>query len=815
MNSLLMLIISILIINDYAFSKESWKKILPPSPTSNQLVSLYFIDQTTGWAVGEYGTILKTTDAGDTWRIIEIPQLNYLRDVYFPTESTGYIVGEDGLILKSIDSGETWFPQSSRFTNNLHQVLFEDELTGWIIGEKGLILHTDNGGDTWKQQMSHSRENLNSITIYNEEIIYIVGDNKTILKSSNRGKDWEAVRKISFLDYWRLDNYIFNLNDIFFLNERQGWIGGIAIDKVSYLDIGFILKTNNYGQSWNQLTIQKFEQESYNCGHGGNWPLNIIQIYFSTSQHGICHIGPMKTMNQLDQDISNISYATDDGGKSWLSRLHGYCPLSEQEGRFFVLNENKTISTAHRGEFRFSTDGGFTWNHFNQFKRNFSNFVVLDNGILLGLQEMGEFISGSRRIQHNWKRSVDFGRSWRPLEPQFYDQQGHDIAVLSYFHPYYCRFDSKHEILHAVCHSPQAKDRHHFQSADNGLTWHLVIDSLDSHFIYPKFLTPDTLIEYYLDPVEVLPDEYKPELRFVVSFNGGRTAVLRQFPHLWNEIEPCTDFLFERFISNDFFINTQTGFLIGSEGNIIKTNNCGQTWRNIPSGVVEDLWDITFINKQVGFVTGNFGRILKTEDGGETWRKTHSSTQENVYSIAFKSATEGYAGTTNGLLYTTDAGETWQKVSMRYIHGPIKEIVFDKSGNGFAYTYRYERHEQCIGRPGGYILLLVLKNDEVSIANENQSSPYSFALHPNYPNPFNSTTIFRFSLPETEAVTLTIYNIRGQLVRTLVDKSLESGEHEVTWNGVNQAGQAVASGVYVARLRQQGEVKTRKVVVLR
>jgi len=50
------------------FSRDTWELVLPPSPTSNQLVSLDFIDEMTGWAVGEYGTILKTTDAGESWR---------------------------------------------------------------------------------------------------------------------------------------------------------------------------------------------------------------------------------------------------------------------------------------------------------------------------------------------------------------------------------------------------------------------------------------------------------------------------------------------------------------------------------------------------------------------------------------------------------------------------------------------------------------------------------------------------------------------------------------------------------------------------
>ena len=119
-------IIGLLIYAGQSFPQGNWEQMLPPSPTSNQLVSLYFTDANIGWSVGEQGTLLKTTDGGDSWRIVEIPWLTYLLDIYFATESVGYIVGQDGLILKSNDSGENWTKQDISFTNNLHRVRFLD-----------------------------------------------------------------------------------------------------------------------------------------------------------------------------------------------------------------------------------------------------------------------------------------------------------------------------------------------------------------------------------------------------------------------------------------------------------------------------------------------------------------------------------------------------------------------------------------------------------------------------------------------------------------------------------------------------------------
>jgi hypothetical protein len=77
-------------------------------------------------------------------------------------------------------------------------------------------------------------------------------------------------------------------------------------------------------------------------------------------------------------------------------------------------------------------------------------------------------------------------------------------------------------------------------------------------------------------------------------------------------------------------------------------------------------------------------------------------------------------------------------------------------------------------------------------------------LHGNYPNPFNPETKIAFSIPEYSAVNLSIYNIKGQKVKTIVDTKLEKGIHEVVWNGRNEHNKSVASGVYFYKLRVNG-----------
>lgn len=93
--------------------------------------------------------------------------------------------------------------------------------------------------------------------------------------------------------------------------------------------------------------------------------------------------------------------------------------------------------------------------------------------------------------------------------------------------------------------------------------------------------------------------------------------------------------------------------------------------------------------------------------------------------------------------------------------------------------------------------------------------PRIFQLFHNYPNPFNPKTVIRYDLPRTADVKITIYNSLGREVKTLVDEEQSAGAHTVIWDGLNDDGARVVSGVYFFRLRAGDYVKTRKMVVVR
>ena len=93
--------------------------------------------------------------------------------------------------------------------------------------------------------------------------------------------------------------------------------------------------------------------------------------------------------------------------------------------------------------------------------------------------------------------------------------------------------------------------------------------------------------------------------------------------------------------------------------------------------------------------------------------------------------------------------------------------------------------------------------------------PSTFELGQNYPNPFNPSTKIRYGVPHDGNVTLMIYNVLGQKVRTLVDDARAAGRYEVNWDGKDDHGRAVGTGLYLYRLETGQSALVQKMLMLK
>src|SRR6266699_3017319 len=110
-----------------------------PQPTGNALRAVAALDVKTMIAVGDQGSILRTTDTGVTWKRISSGTSAGLSAVSFADANTGIAVGNQGAILRTVDGGSTWTAQSSGTANWLWGVSFTDADTGTVVGDGGII----------------------------------------------------------------------------------------------------------------------------------------------------------------------------------------------------------------------------------------------------------------------------------------------------------------------------------------------------------------------------------------------------------------------------------------------------------------------------------------------------------------------------------------------------------------------------------------------------------------------------------------------------------------------------------------------------
>ncbi|OIO18129.1 MAG: hypothetical protein AUJ54_08795 [Ignavibacteria bacterium CG1_02_37_35] len=107
------------------------------------------------------------------------------------------------------------------------------------------------------------------------------------------------------------------------------------------------------------------------------------------------------------------------------------------------------------------------------------------------------------------------------------------------------------------------------------------------------------------------------------------------------------------------------------------------------------------------------------------------------------------------------------------------------------------------------------KNPLTELEEETPLVANEFMLYQNYPNPFNPATTINFSIAEKSNVQLRVFNLLGEVVKTLVNQNEEAGVHSITWNGLNETGAPVNSGIYLLRLEAGSQIQMRKMILLK
>ena len=159
--------------------------LIPFLPKSS-LAAIYFVGKTRGWAVGDAGTIIATTDGGETWQPQESGTPYGLLSVHFANEKEGWVVGENGLILKTADGGANWLVQISNITSHLYCIRASNAKEVYAVGLNGTILSTNDGGITWARDFSDTSTALRAVDFKGGDG-WVAGEAGAILKYGGKG----------------------------------------------------------------------------------------------------------------------------------------------------------------------------------------------------------------------------------------------------------------------------------------------------------------------------------------------------------------------------------------------------------------------------------------------------------------------------------------------------------------------------------------------------------------------------------------------------------------------------------------------------
>jgi hypothetical protein len=241
---------------------------------------------------------------------------------------------------------------------------------------------------------------------------------------------------------------------------------------------------------------------------------------------------------------------------------------------------------------------------------------------------------------------------------------------------------------------------------------------------------------------------------------------------------------------------------------LIKSLDMGDTWENIsPFGMVVDL-DFAGDSAEVIFAAC-LDKVFRSTNGGISWEEVFNGggwviITEVIFippSTVYIAGGDEISAGDAFIFFSDDLGANWQQL-LPPMSGPVVDleaggdewIYFVTPNNG---VFRFPQGPVGTGETG------------------NSVQPGEFRLFQNYPNPFNPSTNLGFRIWDFGFVKLEIFDITGRKMATLVSKELPPGEYEVRWDGRDDAGRKVSSGVYIYRLKAGSFVQSRKMLLIR
>lgn len=742
--------------NFYQFSKISgntglWRELNPNVPRVNYY-GVYFRDELNGFAVGEFGAIIKTIDGGLSWIDKSYPTEKTLLRVS-GSESFVIIVGKSGTILKSSDFGDTW--ESVNVINNIDiwgvytfnntecficandgQLLkttdagtswqidtigypliywdlqFLDSKIGFISCSNGVMVKTTDTGATWTIKQIGDLYSLYSVEILPNGNIVTAGYSGKIYYSTDLGETFtQSVVPIQFV----IEDLAFANNDI-----------GIAIGQATITNA--ILKTKDGGLNWDLIRQPMghlnadFVTDSigYNVGidlrvlkstdQGNSWQKrflndNLYDIKFTSASIGYV--------------ISGSLYKTTNFGETWnklLNGVGGYSLNFIDSLTGFAGNNNGIINK--------TTDGGFNWYNVNHTPGDGEIKEIKFSSNTLGWA-----------LSKNLYKTTNAGETWS------------QVLNGTYYNDF-----SFPDTLNGWVVGNGVK-----RTTNGGISWETINPSAFFYSVYFSDIDTGYAASGYL---------YK-------TTDGGYT---------WEIINGITGRDLE--VVEDSMLIT-----MDYNGKVFISMDRGISWTDYDVPIGRSL---KFVDKSRGYFVGNTGLIYEYFDSTYTpVELTNFNVRQEGETVRLNWSTASELNNRGFEIEKRTEDIKW--ASIGFINGNgtttgLNEYLFvDNHPHKGKNIYRLKQIDfnGCCSYSGE-------KEIYISFSNET-------LLYQNYPNPFNPTTRINFSLTSNSNVTLKLFDALGREVSVIINKYMNSGNYNIDLNA-----SAYPSGVYFYSLETNG-----------
>jgi photosystem II stability/assembly factor-like uncharacterized protein len=708
MKKIFFLFILYFFFNPNIFAQEGWFW-QNPLPQGNYLNDVQCLDSNIYTAVGDFGTILRTTNGGVTWENLRSGITDNFLSVFFVNKDSGIVIGTNGIILQTCDGGTSWINRSFNTTEIFTKVRFINASIGMIVGFPAFggtssILRTTDGGETWNRQQSGLLDcALYDVYFSSPEIGIVVGELGKILWTTNGGATW--LPRQSGTDAI--------LNAVFLSNSQTA----VALGTDSfYPPSSVVIKTTNAGLTWETFptvddNLYDMSFPDFNTGIAAGE----FGAIYRTNDGGETWI---KQSSEVINQLSGVSFSdfnnglivgeygvilrTTNGGNTWSKQSLG--TTNYLNGISFADSLNGTV-VGTWGTILHTNDGGKSW--LDQYAgpdydyEGFNNICQIDTSI-------GTIVGDGGIILHTENGGLDWTRQNVGTNYSLYDV---DFANLQYGF-----------IVGGGSEFPNPDVGFILKTTNSGEAWtgqYGVIGILRGISVI------DTSIAMAVGDGGTILRTTNGGIAWTAQISGTSSNL--------NDVS---------------FVTSNIGTVVGNGGTILHTTDGGETWILQQSGVSNELTGVSFADADFGTAVGSYWAvILHTTNGGLNWTIQNAGTQTALTAVV--QVNENFAtvvGAWGTILHTNNGNVVFVDWGSNKEYNPNSFILYQNYPNPFNPSTRIS-WQSPVSSWQTLKVYDVLGNEVATLVNEyRQAGSYEIEFNPSSISHHPSSGVYFYRL---------------------------------------------------------------------